>query len=166
MPTKNSDVYQSNQLKPFSAGSSDPYVTAGFSYDNLPQTFVIGDGRSYTLGNKNYINQPLTGNTAYILFVRFIETEVIILICLSVRLFVCLFLFICLFVCLFISLIISLYLLVPLFAYLFTSTIFILSQEMYYSTEWSNSITTNSEKGVVNSLNFLTFQKRVKHLKY
>ena len=104
MPTKNSDVYQSNQLKPFSADSSDPYVTAGFSYDNLPQTFVIGDGRSYTLGNKNYINQPLIGNTAYILFVRFIETEVIILICLSVRLFVCLFLFICLFVCLFVYL--------------------------------------------------------------
>ena len=75
--TKISDAYQPNQLKPFSADSSDPYVTAGFNYDNLPQTFVVGDGGTYTLGNKNYINQPLKANTPYILFVRFIETEVL-----------------------------------------------------------------------------------------
>ena len=74
---KNSDTYQHNQLKPFSADSSDPYVTAGFSYDNLPKTFVVGDGGTYTLDNTNYINQPLKANTPYILFVRFIETEVL-----------------------------------------------------------------------------------------
>ena len=74
---KNSDTYQHNQLKPFSADSSDPYVTAGFSYDNLPKTFVVGDGGTYTLDNTNYINQPLKANAPYILFVRFIETEVL-----------------------------------------------------------------------------------------
>ena len=73
---KNSGTYQPNQLKPFSADSSNPYVTADFSYDNLPKTFVVGDGGTYKLDNKNYINQPLKANTPYILFVRFIETEV------------------------------------------------------------------------------------------
>ena len=81
-----SDTYQPNQLKPFSAGSSDPYVTAGFSYDNLPKTFVVGDGGTYKLDNTNYINQPLKANTPYILFVRFIETEVLFVIFISTML--------------------------------------------------------------------------------
>ena len=73
---KTSDLYASNEVKPFSAGSSDPYVTAGFKHSNLPTTFVIGDGNSYTFGGENYINQPLKENTIYILFVMYIESEV------------------------------------------------------------------------------------------
>ena len=84
--TKITDAYQPNQLKPFSADSSDPYVTAGFSYDNLPKTFVVGDGGTYKLDNTNYINQPLKANTPYILFVRFIETEVLFVIFISTML--------------------------------------------------------------------------------
>ena len=73
---KTSDLYASNEVKPFSAGSSDPYVTAGFKHSNLPTTFVIGDGNSYTFGGENYVNQPLKEKTTYILFVMYIESEV------------------------------------------------------------------------------------------
>ena len=73
--TKISDAYQNNELRPFSTGASVPYVTARFSYNNLPNTFVVGDGGRTS--NKKYINQPLKANTEYILFVRFFETEVL-----------------------------------------------------------------------------------------
>ena len=73
---KASDLYASNEVKPFSAGSSDPYVTAGFNHSNLPITFVIGDGNSYTFGGENYVNQRLKEKTAYVLFVMYIVSEV------------------------------------------------------------------------------------------
>ena len=73
---KTSELYASNEVKPFSAGSSDPYVTAGFNHSNLPTTFVIGNGNSYTFGGENYVNQPLKEKTTYILFVMYIESEV------------------------------------------------------------------------------------------
>ena len=74
-PTAVKDI-KTDVLKPYQNNSQDPYITAYFNTDNLPLTFVIGDGKEFDLKNKSYYNHPLEQNSSYIVFLRFFETKV------------------------------------------------------------------------------------------
>ena len=65
-----------SDLKPYDANTRDPYVTAYLKVDDLPQTFMIGDGKEYNSQIQKYLNQPLKQNSSYIVFLRFFESQV------------------------------------------------------------------------------------------
>ncbi|CAB4001321.1 receptor-type tyrosine- phosphatase S-like isoform X11 [Paramuricea clavata] len=67
---------EESDLKPYDANTRDPYVTAYLKVDDLPQTFMIGDGKEYNSKIQKYFNQPLKQNSSYILFLRFFESQV------------------------------------------------------------------------------------------
>jgi hypothetical protein len=65
-----------SDLKPYDANTRDPYVTAHLKVDDLPETFMIGDGKEYNSKIQKYLNQPLKQNSSYIVFLRFFESQV------------------------------------------------------------------------------------------
>jgi hypothetical protein len=65
-----------SDLKPYDANTRDPYVTAHLKVDDLPKTFMIGDGKEYNSKIQKYLNQPLKQNSNYIVFLRFFESQV------------------------------------------------------------------------------------------
>ncbi len=71
---------RTSDLKPYKASISDPYVTACLKTDALPLTFVIGDGKEYNSEKEKYFNQPLKQNSHYIVFLRYFESQVNIII--------------------------------------------------------------------------------------
>ena len=71
-----SEDIKTNQLKPYQANGSGPYVTAFIKTGDLPLIFVIGDGKEYNSDVQKYVNQPLQQNSSYIVFLRFFQSEV------------------------------------------------------------------------------------------
>ena len=71
-----SEDIQTKDLKPYQANVKEPYVTAYLKADNIPLTFVIGDGKEYNFEKVKYSNQPLKQNSHYIVFLRFFESQV------------------------------------------------------------------------------------------
>jgi hypothetical protein len=65
-----------SDLKQYHANTKDLYVTAYLKADDLPPTFVIGDGKEYNSEKEKYFNQPLKQNSSYIAFLRFFESQV------------------------------------------------------------------------------------------
>ncbi|XP_028402424.1 uncharacterized protein LOC114525361 [Dendronephthya gigantea] len=57
------------------ADTEDSYITAHLKAEDLPLTFVIGDGKEYKYGNKTFINHVLQQNSSYIMFLKFIENQ-------------------------------------------------------------------------------------------
>ena len=76
-PTPVSNITMSH-LKNEKPNTQQPYITAYFKAEARNRLkFVIGTGGEYTYQNKKYVNQPLRPNTNYIVFLRFLENEVI-----------------------------------------------------------------------------------------
>ena len=75
-PTSSGNL-RTSDLKPYQKNIKDPYVTAYLKANVLPRTFVIGDGKKYNSEKETYLNQPLRQDSNYIVFVRFLENEVL-----------------------------------------------------------------------------------------
>jgi hypothetical protein len=71
-----SKYIRTSDLKPYQTNTQDSYVTAHLKVDDLPLTFVIGDGKEYHSEKVTYLNQPLKQNSSYIVFLRFFESQV------------------------------------------------------------------------------------------
>ena len=67
---------ETSKLRPYQANTQDPYVTAYLKTEDLPLTFMIGDGKEYNSETGKYFNQPLTTNSSYIVFLRYFENQV------------------------------------------------------------------------------------------
>ena len=75
-----SEDIETGELKSYSNGTQNPYITAYLKLDTTNYlNFVIGKGEKYEFRNKTYFNQRLKQNSHYIMFLRFFESEVIIL---------------------------------------------------------------------------------------
>ncbi|XP_028399530.1 uncharacterized protein LOC114522942 [Dendronephthya gigantea] len=70
-----SENIETSKLKAYQTNTQDPYVTAYLSTDDLPLPFVIGDGKEYNFKTGKYLNQPLTTNSSYIVFLRYFESQ-------------------------------------------------------------------------------------------
>ena len=67
---------RTSDLMPYEVNTQNPYVTAYLKADDIPKTFVIGDGNEYSSEKVNYFNQPLKENTSYSVFLRYFESKV------------------------------------------------------------------------------------------
>ena len=68
---------KTNELKPYRSSKTDLYVAAYLNVQPVMRsTFVIGNGKNYTLNDTNYFNKPLKQNSSYRVFLRFFENEV------------------------------------------------------------------------------------------
>ncbi|CAB4021699.1 receptor-type tyrosine- phosphatase S [Paramuricea clavata] len=70
-----SKYIRTTDLKPYQTNTHDPYATAYLKVNDLPLTFVIGDGKEYHSEKVTYLNQPLKQNSSYIVFLRFFESQ-------------------------------------------------------------------------------------------
>ena len=74
---KSSADFTTKELQPYQGINAQlPYITAYLKTAEIPSTFIIGDGKKYQFGYKTCLNQPLEENSSYIVFLRFIESEV------------------------------------------------------------------------------------------
>ena len=71
-----SEDIKTSDLKNYQPNTREPYITANVKADVLPSMFVIGDGKNYSSEIHEYLNQPLTANSSYIVFLRFFESQV------------------------------------------------------------------------------------------
>ena len=58
---------------PYEVNTQNPYVIAYLKVDDIPKTFMIGDGNEYNSEKVNYVNQPLKENTSYSVLLRYFE---------------------------------------------------------------------------------------------
>lgn len=59
-----------NQLLSDSQSKNSYYVAAAFMLEDFNNIFLIGDGQSYTLNDKTYMNAPLSADKEYSVFIR------------------------------------------------------------------------------------------------
>ena len=74
---KPSADFTTKELQPYQGINAQlPYITAYLKTTEIPSAFIIGDAKKYQFGYETYLNQPLEENSSYIVFLRFIESEV------------------------------------------------------------------------------------------
>ena len=59
-----------NMLRPYNNDNQRFYAAASIDVDNYQRTFIIGDGRTYTRNNEEFMNPALRANQNYVFFVR------------------------------------------------------------------------------------------------
>ena len=59
-----------DQLLPDSQSKDSYYVAAAIMVEDFSNIFLIGDGQSYTLNDKTFVNVPLSVDKEYSVFIR------------------------------------------------------------------------------------------------
>ena len=59
-----------DHLLPGSQSKNSYYVAAAFMVKDFSNIFLIGDGQSYTLNDKTFVNVPLSVDKEYSVFIR------------------------------------------------------------------------------------------------
>ena len=59
-----------SKLLPDSQSKNSYYVAAAIMVEDFNNIFLIGDGQSYTLNNKTFVNVPLSVDKEYSVFIR------------------------------------------------------------------------------------------------